>query len=165
MPKALVIPRKDELTEVPPYPELLPDSQKQYWDLYWNSSIALAADEVDVAVLTRLFCYRDELEQSLDMWQQMNMDERYEEQIGRFSVKRVVHPLAKRIKDLEKLVLTLEDKVGLSPRSRAQLGIEISHAALAWHDVEHKRGNIRTAKVIQPPKFNVLEGSGAKIAS
>ena len=159
---------RERLEDIPEHPDSLPESQYHNWDLYWSSSIALAADDVDIAVLTRLFCYRDELEKSIDIWQKMDIEERYEEQIGRYSVKRVVHPLSKRIKELEKLVLTIEDKVGLSPRSRAQLGIEISNAELAWHDVRHKRGNQLNARqetLSERPKFGVLEGSGAKIAS
>ena len=121
-----------------PLPREVPESQKEAWDLYWSSNVANATDTVDLSLIIRLFRYRAELEESLDYWQGLSISERYEVQNTKFTVKRQTHPIAKRIQDLEKIVTSLENQVGLSPLSRARLGIELSNAELAWDEVRDR---------------------------
>ena len=94
---------------------------KRAWQSYWQSPVAGMLDEADVPALLRLFSYRDE-----------------HERFSRAFVKNpfvpgskgqpVLSPLAGLILNLERAIVALEDRYGLSPASRMKLNISVGEA-------------------------------------
>lgn len=60
-----------------------------------------------------------------------------------------IHPLAERLLKLEATITALEDKLGLTPRARAQLGIAIGQYKLTWQEVA--AGDAKRAVEAGPP--------------
>lgn len=94
------------------------------WDAFWSSDVARAVTPSDMAMVYRLFEYRNDLiEIRIRRFRQGPLD-------GNEERTEVV-----RMKDLETMILKLEDRVGASPLARARLGIEVGNARLTWEQV------------------------------
>lgn len=109
----------------------------QQWEDYWDSDVAGAAEEADLPLVYRLFRYRDEHTRLQMQWAGMADDERVTEGSNRKDALRL-HPIADRMRHLEADMLKLEDRLGLSPLSRARLGIEVGNAQITWDQVNKK---------------------------
>lgn len=108
---------------------------QEEWDDFWLSKVSRFTDDVDMGSLRRLFIYRNEWVHIMRSWARMDDDERVTEGSNRRDALRM-HPFADRLVKLEKLMLPLEDRFGLSPLSRARLGIEVGQHALTWRQVQ-----------------------------
>jgi len=126
--KVLAAP-KDEVRVVPfPPTGLLPDTLRA-WDAYWSSELALSLTLVtDLPGLRRLFRYYDDLERSWTIYTATP------EVIGSTGQTRISH-FAKHIAEMEPLIRALEDRFGLSPRSRLELGVTLGDAARSLEDL------------------------------
>jgi phage terminase small subunit len=119
---------------VPPMPSDLHPQLQDEWRIYWNSDVAKAADEVDIPMVSRLFTYRDEWLRHRVAMATMPEDQRIVAGSRNADALRI-HPFADRMTKLEGEISKLEDKLGLSPLSRARLGIEIGQQRLTWNQL------------------------------
>lgn len=114
--------------------DLVPLVQDE-WDDFWTSKVSRFTDDVDMGSLRRLFVYRNEWMQLAIQWAGFEGDERFVEGTNRANAIRL-HPLGARMAKLEALMLPLEDRFGMSPLSRARLGIEVGSLHLTWRQVQ-----------------------------
>jgi hypothetical protein len=116
---------------------------QEEWDDFWLSKVSRFTDDVDMGTLRRLFTYRNEWTTLQRTWIEMDDDSRIVEGSNRADALRS-HPFADRLDKLEKLMLPLEDRFGLSPLSRARLGIEVGQHQLTWRQVQQGTYSSRT---------------------
>ena len=98
----------------------------EQWVAFWSSPLAAQVEPSDVPALRRLFWITDELGR---MREALEVTGRVVE--GSQGQPRP-NPLYKQISELQSEARQLEDRFGLSPRSRLQLGIALgaAHASL-----------------------------------
>lgn len=98
------------------------------WDAYWSSQVAASVDGDETSVLRRLFDMRD---------RQARAWIRYDEQpyVDGSKGQPVANPALADALALERAILALEDRMGLSPKARANLGIAFGQAALTAADL------------------------------
>ena len=113
-----------------PFPPtgLLPETVAS-WDAYWLSSLAQQVTmTTDLPALRRLFRMYDDLDRS---WAIYLANPEVEGSTGQ---TRISH-FAKHIAELEPLVRNLEDRFGLSPKARLELGVVLGDAARSLEDL------------------------------
>lgn len=120
---------------IPRPPDDLHPELVQQWRDYWSSDVANAADDVDLPLITRLFIYRDEWHRLSLAYGMLPMEDRLVAGSRHAEALRI-HPWADRMTKLEDMIQKIEDKLGLSPLSRARLGIELGQAKLTWQQVQ-----------------------------
>lgn len=128
----------DEVDIPAPPPDLHPELERQWFE-YWTSDVARAADVVDIPLIRRLFCYRDEWHRTNIAYRLLPEDERVVAGSRNADALRM-HPFTKRLADLEDMIQKIENQLGLSPLSRARLGIELGQAKLTWAQVQKAAG-------------------------
>ena len=102
---------------------------KEDWGSYWGSDIARAVeDDAGIAVVRRLFELRDDLERSRRGYKRRPL---VEGSMGQPSM----NPLAAHALKLETLILKLEQEHGLTPMSKARLGLTVGQARLTAADI------------------------------
>jgi P27 family predicted phage terminase small subunit len=114
---------------VPDPPDDLLEVTCGEWLAFWTSALSEAVDQAtDLPVVRRLFRMRDEYRRA---------DRAHREQrVVEGSMKQPVpSPGWKMMKDLEGQMVALEDRLGLSPKARAQLGITIGAAKRTLDDL------------------------------
>jgi P27 family predicted phage terminase small subunit len=99
------------------------------WRLYWKSELAQATRDAHLPLIERLFFRYDERERAY----------RTVRRHGRLSRgsqgQLVAHPLLKYIDACDAEIRQLEDRLGLSPKSMAQLGSSFAHAQKSLDDL------------------------------
>lgn len=98
------------------------------WSTYWASNVAASLDGDEASVLRRLFDMRD---------RQARAWIRYDESpyVDGSKGQPVANPALADALSLERAILALEDRLGLSPKARANLGIAFGQAALTAADL------------------------------
>jgi P27 family predicted phage terminase small subunit len=117
------------LTVVQREPVRVPDAPKDWlkvtkkrWEAFWGSEVAGAVDPAtDSGALTRLFGFYDEVERATRAVREQRFVE------GSRGQARL-NPAAKYVVELETAVRALEDRFGMTPRARLQLGIDFATA-------------------------------------
>lgn len=120
----VIVPDGDTDVAVPPANRKWLKATKQTWVDFWSSSISAAVENADRAVVLRLFELRD---------RQARAWLRYDKQPyvdGSMGQPRANPALADAM-SLEKAIIALEDRLGLSPKARAQLGVTFGQAQLS----------------------------------
>jgi len=95
------------------------------WEEFWGSKLAANVEESDHGALRRLFRLYDELER---LWEAVEETGRVVD--GSQGQPRP-NPLFKQIETFQAEARQLEDRFGLSPKSRLQLGITFADAHLS----------------------------------
>jgi P27 family predicted phage terminase small subunit len=104
--------------EVPRSPSGLLAQTRQAWTAYWNSDVARVADEVDLPAIRRLFTLYDEHQRAL------NAVRKSGERIVTGSRGQLrMNPIFGHLSRLEVAIGHLEGQFGLTPASRARLGL------------------------------------------
>lgn len=99
------------------------------WVLYWQSELAQAARDAHLPMIERLFFRYDERERAYRAV-------RREGRVTRGSQGQMVaHPLLRYIDACDMEIRQLEDRLGLSPRSMAALGIAFAGAQKSLDDL------------------------------
>lgn len=149
---ALAIPNSDHFQAVPNSPRNLLDVTRHMWDDFWVSDLAPFVRRTDLPALRRLFTMYDELErtraalykepparptqapsESHNDWQMRMRQWRIETQAqGRLTPSPKggvsLNPLLSHMARLESQIVALEDRFGLSVRSRMDLGLTVLKA-------------------------------------
>ena len=111
-------------------PELVPDLPTpreewrpqtiESWEALGKSQLVSVIDwDADQPALYRLFDLRDERRRIRDeVW----ADPLVEGSRG----QPMIHPLVRRLRDIDRQILALEDRFGMSPRARLALGIAVN---------------------------------------
>lgn len=107
---------------VPDPPGRVRESTVERWDEFWRSKIARQVEESDHEALRRLFRLYDEIERLWDGIEDMG---RVVE--GSQGQPRP-NPLFKQVESFQAEARQLEDRFGLSPKARLQLGITFVEA-------------------------------------
>ena len=127
-----------DVVDIPNPPSTLCDELKEAWIDYWMSQVARATDRTDVQGITRLFWYRQQLHEAMEQWGEMSSLEKVV-MGSRNEDATQTHPVFGQITKLEAQIQKLEDKFGLSPLSRARLGIELGTAELTWAEIKRRK--------------------------
>ena len=107
---------------------LLPEIEAA-WHGYWTSEMAqLVTTQTDLPGLRRLFRYYDDQERAWAIYRANP------EVVGSRGQTRISH-FARHVRELEPLISALEDRYGLSPRSRLELGVTFGDAARSLEDL------------------------------
>ena len=149
---------------VPEPPEDLHPQLLDEWRTYWQSPVAQAADDVDIPMISRLFIYRDEWYRLSIAYAALPDEDRLIEGSTRSGAGLRIHPFAERMTKLEGDIQKLEDKLGLSPLSRARLGIEIGQQKLTWQQLQRAAGGGHEEVGTDDRVFNALPVAGARDA-
>jgi len=129
------------------------------WDDFWRSKVSRFTDDVDMGTLRRLFTYRNEWVHIAKLWADLDDEERLVAGSRNEDAVRL-HPYATRLAKLEALMLPLEDRFGLSPLSRARLGIEVGSLHLTWAQISQQAAN---QAAIEKPVLDGLPVAGAEV--
>lgn len=114
---------------VPPAPSGLLANTVMRWEAYWSSPVGGAANPVsDRAAVERLFRAYDEMDR-------VGGEFRRERVVEGSTGQPTLHPLGRYIATLNSEILQLEDRLGLSPKARAQLGLAIAEAKKTLGDL------------------------------
>lgn len=114
-----------------PDADLLKETLKK-WDAFWASDIAKTMREEHLPMIQRLFTRYDERERAVRIV-------RKDGRLTRGSQGQLVlHPLMRMIDTCESAILQLEDRLGISPRSRANAGGGEGQGAGSLDDVNRR---------------------------
>lgn len=98
-------------------------STKAIWRSFWRSALAQAVDpNTDTAAIVRLFTLLDERERAYRGFRRKRLMEGSQGQ-------SVLNPLARAMNAFDPEIRQLEDRLGMTPRARLQLGITLGEAA------------------------------------
>ncbi|MBA2686896.1 MAG: P27 family phage terminase small subunit [Gemmatimonadaceae bacterium] len=99
------------------------------WAAFWDSPVARAADPItDLPAIARLFQAYDELERVGPAFRKARI-------VEGSTGQPTLNPLAKYIATLTTEITALEDRFGLTPKSRLALGIAIGQAKASLNDL------------------------------
>lgn len=115
----------------PPAPDELSPTLRAAWDAYWSSGVARLVEPSDVPALARLFELYEERARALAMY-------RDEPVMEGSTGQAVLSPFGAEVASLDKRVAELEDRFGLSPRARLQLGVTFGEAFRSLDDLNRK---------------------------
>lgn len=114
---------KDDLTVVPIPPAGLSPMLIEAWNTYWLSPLSQTVTlPTDMPALRRLFLYYEDIESShaqylaTPIWSGSTGQDK-------------ISPFARHVAELEGAVRALEDRFGLSPKARLELGVTLGDAA------------------------------------
>jgi len=108
-------------TPVPKPPVPVSAKARRYWQAFWNSPLAQVIEpNVDAFLLVRWITYVDE-------WETCSATLRKEGMTVEGSTGQLVlHPLAKHRATVESSLSSIEQRLGLDPKSRALLGLAVN---------------------------------------
>ncbi len=109
------------VVEGPPAPDGLLPLMTEAWDRFWGSPLAqLVHTDSDLLALRRLWLYYDEAERGIRAYRRVRVVEGSTGQLR-------LNPALKAID--EDALVKLEDRFGLSPKARLNLGVVLGDAA------------------------------------
>lgn len=104
------------------------DLTKERWAEFWVSPISSVVQEPEIAIVERLFQYRDQHARASEIVRTSP--------IVKGSVGQVrMNPLADYVSKLENAMLKLETELGLTPMARQRLGYAYGEAAKSLTDM------------------------------
>lgn len=115
--------------KVPAAPAGLLKVTGEVWAAYWRSELSKLVDpDSDMPAILRLFRMYDERERAHRNFVKARIVK------GSKGQPRI-NPLASFIKDLDAEIRQLEDRLGMTPKARLQLGITFGDAMRSLHDL------------------------------
>lgn len=115
--------------ESPKPPTGLLKSTKERWATYWASAIAKTTQEAHLPIVERLFQLYDERDRA---YRQIRKDGRMVE--GSTGQPKL-HPMLRQMDSWHKEIRVLEDRLGLSPKGMASLGVGFAQAHKSLENV------------------------------
>ena len=129
---------------VPEPPEGLLESTLEAWRVYWRSDVARAASPEGMPTIRRLFELYDQRERAMEIVRQTLVVRGSKDQLR-------LNPVADLVTKLETIILRLETELGLTPMSRARLGIATGQAQLTLEEINEQVPRRPKAKAAQGP--------------
>jgi P27 family predicted phage terminase small subunit len=123
--KDVVVPLKGAVSVAPEVDASWRGGTRERWVEFWGSKLAANVEVSDHGALRRLFRLYDEIDR---MWEAIEETGRVVE--GSQGQPRP-NPLFKQVETFQAEARNLEDRFGLSPKSRLQLGITFADAHLS----------------------------------
>jgi P27 family predicted phage terminase small subunit len=103
---------------IPEPPSGLLSATRTAWETYWRSEVAGAATDVDMPAVRRLFGLYDQFERAQRLARKSLL-------VPGSKGQARLNPLADYALKLDTAILRLENELGLTPMSRARLGLTI----------------------------------------
>lgn len=120
----VVVARPDSANrEVPNPPDGLLRASVEKWDKYWRDEVSQVATDVDLPLVERWIT-------DIDEWTRAMAAMRKERLVAGSQGQPRVNPLSSWIQSRETAIKDAEDRLGMSPKSRAALGIAYGQAQL-----------------------------------
>jgi P27 family predicted phage terminase small subunit len=123
--------RQVAVPDVPEAPEGLLESTLESWRVYWRSDVAQATTEAGRPTVRRLFELYDQRERAMEIVKQTLVVRGSKDQLR-------LNPVADLVTKLETIILRLETELGLTPMSRARLGIATGQAQLTLEEINER---------------------------
>jgi P27 family predicted phage terminase small subunit len=118
-----VVPFRQVRITVPPMPEGLLKSTQSLWTTFWQSPLAQTVDpQSDMAAIRRYFSLSDERERIYRGFRRKRM-------VLGAAGQKVLNPMGRALHAFDSELRQLEDRLGLTPRARLTLGIQLTEAA------------------------------------
>jgi P27 family predicted phage terminase small subunit len=140
------------LAVVPEPPEGLLASTVQAWTAYWRSDVARAIGDENLVTVRRLFELIDQRDRALDVVRAALVVRGSRDQLR-------LNPVADLVTKLETIILRLETELGLTPMSRARLGIVTGVAELTLEEMNERFRQNRKPSRRKDPRLDVLPGA------
>ncbi len=121
---------------------------KDGWSAFWAADLSGAVEDADLPVIRRLFGMRDDQARALSRWRKTPYIEGSQGQPRR-------NPAFDESQMLERSIVALEDRLGLSPKARASLGIAIGQARMTAAEL-----NRQAQESIAHDDHDVIEAEG-----
>jgi hypothetical protein len=125
-------------------------STKDQWVEYWRADVAAVLASHHVPALYRLFELRDAQQRALRIYKKQPM-------VDGSMKQPVVNPAMSTVQALEKDIRALEDRLGLTPKAQANLGIRIGQAGMTAAELN------RMAREEEPDDGDSGQGSDAGV--
>lgn len=126
--------RQAQDAEFPEAPREFLNVTKIQWEAYWHSPLAEVVEVgTDLPAIHRYFWLLDEMERS-------RREFRKERLVEGSKGQPVMNPLAKQINAMASEARQLEDRLGLTPKSRAHLGVTLGEARKSLADLNAELG-------------------------
>jgi P27 family predicted phage terminase small subunit len=116
---------------IPEAPEGLLESTLEAWRAYWRSDVAQAVGEENMVTVRRLFELIDQRDRAMEIVRQTLVVRGSKDQLR-------LNPVADLVTKLETAILRLETELGLTPMSRARLGIATGQAQLTLEEMNER---------------------------
>jgi P27 family predicted phage terminase small subunit len=142
-PRLIVVP--DKAPDVPPAPDGLLRASQRDWAAFWRSPSARAVDPGDLQRLERWILDRDE-------WRRVTVALRKERVVAGSMGQPRLSPLAQYRSSLEQSLSKAEEQFGMSPFSRARLGIAVGEFRRTAAEL-----NAATAQAAEPLPDDLLD--------
>jgi P27 family predicted phage terminase small subunit len=115
--------------KAPPMPSGFLVSTQALWRSFWKSALARAVElDTDLAAIQRLFTLYDERERAYRGFRKKRL---IEGSLG----QSALNPLGRAMATFDAEIRQLEDRLGLTPRARLQLGIVFGEAAKSLQEL------------------------------
>lgn len=154
-----------EAPSVPPAPRppgggRLLKATEEWWVEFWESPIAKLVDpRSDLRALSRLALLYDERDRALSAYKRKRSSTGSTGQL-------VVNPFAKEIASLDGRISALEDRFGLTPKARLDLGVIYSEAHDGLSELERRIeeafADDQDEEVVDP-RLRVVDVEGAEV--
>jgi P27 family predicted phage terminase small subunit len=120
---AAVIPFRATPVDAPPLPAGLLAVTRELWRAFWRSPLAQAVEKnTDTSAIVRYFTLADERERMYRGFRRKRL-------VLGSQGQKVLNPMGRALHAFDAELRQLEDRLGMSPRSRLQLGVAIGEAA------------------------------------
>lgn len=116
-------------SDEPPRPRGLLKVSRTWWSMFWASPLSKAVEPTDVPALERLVTLRDQRERALRVVRRVPFVK------GSTGQDRL-NPLYDVIKSADAEIRQLEDRFGMSPKSRMALGLAVGQAGRQLAELE-----------------------------
>lgn len=137
---------------VPRAPKGLRKELKQAWKDYWESDVARASTDVDLPLIRRLFRLRERFEVAMEVAEKAPAVKGSTGQIR-------VSPFMDMATQLNTQILRIENELGLTPLSRARLGIAVGEAQLTLEELNRSVDNHDYEAEEEDPRVAADEGA------
>ena len=118
--------------QIPDPPRRLLKVTRDQWNAYWASPLAGAVEVgTDLPTIRRLFTLRDERERAYRGYRKARL-------VKGSQGQDVLNPLARQMSAMDTEIRQLEDRLGLTPKARAQLGIRIGQGRRTLDDLNQE---------------------------
>lgn len=115
-----------------PAPGWLKETRDQ-WDDFWEADVSRVLAKHHLPAVYRLFAFRDAQTRALRLYRKAPM-------VTGSQKQPVVNPAMGTVQNLEKDIRALEDRLGLTPKAAANLGIKIGEARLTAAELNRMAG-------------------------